>query len=83
MNPLVEPKQIELKRRRVSTGVRRDLVDTQTGEVTHAATIHVVEEKDDAEFVKVFAAGVKAIYDLTKPAIECSSASWMSTKERR
>jgi len=65
-NPLIEPQQIELKRRRVSTGVKRDLVDAQTGEITHAATIHVVEERDDAEFVKVFAAGVKAIYDLTK-----------------
>lgn len=65
-NPLIEPRQIELKRRRVSTGFKRDLVDTSTGEITAAATIHVIEEKDDAEFVKVFAAGVRAIYDLTK-----------------
>lgn len=66
VNPLIDPQEIVLKRRRVSTGVRRDLVDAQTGEVTHAATIHTIEEKDDAEFVKVFAAGVQAIYDLTK-----------------
>lgn len=68
VNPLIEPRQIELKRRRVQTGFKRDLIDAQTGEITHAATIHTVEEKDDAEFVKVFAAGVKAIYDLSRTA---------------
>jgi len=30
------------------------------------ATIHQVEERDDAEFVKIFAAGVAASYELTK-----------------
>ena len=30
--------------------------------------IHQVEERDDAEFVKVFAAGVAASYDLSKTA---------------
>jgi hypothetical protein len=66
VNPLLEPNEIVVKRRRVATGVRRDLIDAQTGEVTHAATVHTIEEKDDAEFVKVFAAGVQAIYELTK-----------------
>lgn len=32
------------------------------------AAIHQVEERDDAEFVKVFAAGVAASYELTKTA---------------
>lgn len=66
VNPLINPQEIVVKRRRVTTGVKRDLVDASTGEVTHAAAIHTIEEKDDAEFVKVFAAGVQAIYELTK-----------------
>lgn len=66
VNPLVAQKQITIKRRHVSTGFRRDLTDVQTGEITHAATIHAIEEVDDAQFVKVFAAGVRAIYELTK-----------------
>lgn len=39
-----------------------------TGEVVGIATIHQVEERDDAEFVKVFAAGVAAAYDLCRTA---------------
>lgn len=68
VNPLMQPRQIEVKRKHVRTGISRDLVDGDTGEVTHAAMIHTVEDKDDAEFVKVFAAGVKAIYDLSRTA---------------
>lgn len=64
----MQPRQIEVKRKHVRTGISRDLVDGDTGEVTHAAMIHTVEDKDDAEFVKVFAAGVKAIYDLSRTA---------------
>ena len=30
--------------------------------------IHTIEQKDDAEFVKVFAAGISATYDLSKTA---------------
>lgn len=68
VNPLVEPHAIDLKKRRVTTGVRRDLADPITGEITHAAVIHTIEDKDDAEFVKVFAAGVQAIYELSRTA---------------
>ena len=39
-----------------------------TGEIVGVATIHQVEERDDAEFVKVFAAGVSASYELSKTA---------------
>lgn len=67
-NPLMETTSIVLKRRHVRTGVKQDLADASTGVVTHAAVIHEVVEKDDAEFVKVFAAGVKASYDLTRTA---------------
>lgn len=65
-NPLLEPQEIHLRRRYVQTGISRDLVDPSTGEVSAAAVVKTVEEKDDAEFVKVFAAGVSALYDLNK-----------------
>ncbi len=74
MNPLLEAKAIEIRRRYVQTGVRRDLVDMESGEVTAASVIRQVEEKDDAEFVKVFAAGVAATYDLTKTGQKVFSA---------
>jgi hypothetical protein len=68
VNPLIETAEVRVRRRLVSTGIRRDLVDAQTGEITGASVIRTVEEKDDAEFVKVFAAGVSAMYELTKTA---------------
>ena len=68
INPLVEPQQIRTKRRLVKSGRSEDLVNTVTGEITGVAAIHQIEERDDAEFVKVFAAGVSATYDLTKTA---------------
>ena len=68
INPLVEPQCVQLKRRWVRSGRTEELVNTSTGELSSVAAIHQVEEKDDAEFVKVFAAGVAASYDLTKTA---------------
>ena len=68
VNPLIEPQQITTKRRFVRSGRADELMNTATGEITAVATIHQVEERDDAEFVKVFAAGVAASYELTKTA---------------
>ncbi|WP_175744496.1 hypothetical protein [Burkholderia multivorans] len=65
VNPLLEPKAITIKRRYVDSGVRRDLMDSD-GVVQAATVIRNIEEKDDAEFVKVFAAGVSASYDLSR-----------------
>lgn len=67
-NPLIAPQEIVIKRRFVTSGTRNDLVNTQTGEIEAASVIRVVEEKDDEEFVKVFAAGVAASYQLTRTA---------------
>lgn len=67
-NPLVEPQQLKTKRRLVKSGRTEDLVNPATGEVTGVAAIHQIEERDDAEFVKVFAAGVSAAYELSKTA---------------
>ncbi len=66
INPLMEPQQITTKRRFVRSGRADELISASTGEVHSIATIHQVEERDDAEFVKVFAAGVAASYELTK-----------------
>ena len=66
INPLIEPQQITTKRRFVRSGRADELISASTGEVHSIATIHQVEERDDAEFVKVFAAGVAASYELTK-----------------
>lgn len=67
-NPLMEPQQIKTKRRLVKSGRGEDLVNPATGEIAGVAAIHQIEERDDAEFVKVFAAGVAASYELTKTA---------------
>jgi hypothetical protein len=52
----------------VRSGRSDELINSATGEVHGVATIYQVEERDDAEFVKVFAAGVSASYELTKTA---------------
>lgn len=67
-NPLMEPHEVEVKKRYVRTGIKNDLVDPSTGEVQAVAAVHQIEYRDDAEFVKVFAAGVAASYDLNKTA---------------
>lgn len=66
INPLIEPNAVPVKRRYVRSGINSELVDTNTGELSAVSMIHTIEEKDDMEFVKVFAAGVAASYDLTK-----------------
>lgn len=68
INPLVEPQEIRSKRRYVRSGRADELINSITGEVHGVATIHTVEERDDAEFVKVFAAGVAASYELGRTA---------------
>lgn len=65
---MIEAQDIRTKRRLVRSGRSEDLINAATGEVTGVAAIHQVEERDDAEFVKVFAAGVAATYELTKTA---------------
>lgn len=66
-NPLVEPQQLKTRRRLVKSG-RMDKLFNAAGESAGVTAIHQIEERDDAEFVKVFAAGVAAGYDLTKTA---------------
>lgn len=66
-NPLLETSEVPLKRKRVRSGLAsRTLVDAETGAIEAASVIHQVEEKDEEQFVKVFAAGVAAAYELTR-----------------
>lgn len=65
-NPLVEPREIVIKKRFVRTGKSEELLNPQTGEISRVVSHHQVMEKDDAEFVKVFAAGIRAMYDLNQ-----------------
>ena len=68
VNPLMEPREIQVKRRYVKTGRAEQLVNTSTGEIVGVSAHHQIEERDDAEFVKVFAAGIRAIYELSRTA---------------
>lgn len=68
INPLMEPQEVVTKKRWVQSGQKEDLINASTGEVHGMAVIRQVEERDDAEFVKVFAAGVAASYDLGRTA---------------
>lgn len=66
-NPLVSPNVVPVKRKKVRSGLAsKELVDPTTGEVTAAAVIHQIEECDSDQFVKVFAAGIAATYELSK-----------------
>jgi hypothetical protein len=66
-NPLIEPAEITVKKKFVRSGLAaKTLVNAETGEVEAASVIHQVEEKDDEHFVKVFAAGVAASYELNR-----------------
>lgn len=67
-NPLLEPTGVTVKKRYVKTGTSEELVSTITGEIRQTAAIYTVDERDDASFVKVFAAGVAAAYDLGRTA---------------
>lgn len=68
INPLIEVLEFRSKRRYVKAGRSEELINPATGEVRGISAIHQVEEKDDAEFVKVFAAGVAASYELSRTA---------------
>ena len=64
INPLVEPTTVQIKRKWVRSGSVTNLTD-ENGEVQAVSAIHQIEEVDNAQFVKIFAAGAKAMYDLT------------------
>lgn len=66
-NPFIQGTEVRTKHKTVRTrSTPRDLLDPDTGEVVGSSIIHVIEERDEQQFVKVFADGVKAAFDLTR-----------------
>lgn len=78
VNPFSAPVTVQInsstKRRYVRTATSQELVDPTTGEVRAVSLIHSVEQRDDAEFVKVFAEGVKAAFSLSASGTRVFSA---------
>lgn len=67
INPLVAPTEVPVKKKRVRSALAaKTLVDAETGEVAATAVVHQIEDKDTDEFVKVFAAGIAAAYELSR-----------------
>lgn len=74
-NPLLDMTGIKIKRKQIRTGESgRELIDPETGEIGGYSIIHTIEEKDNEEFVKVFAAGVQASYGLNRTAFRVFQA---------
>jgi len=63
INPLLDMQEVRMKSKKVRTGSTSSLIDQATGEV-HTAVIHQTKTVDPEHFVKVFACGIKAAYDL-------------------
>jgi hypothetical protein len=65
--------------------MRSNLIDPDTGEIQAISSIHRVKQVDDAEFVKVFGEGVKAMYGLTRTGMRVFQAvleEYQNTKMR-
>lgn len=68
-NPLLGMTTVPTKKKRVYAALaERRLIDADTGEVNHCATVHQIQEVDTDQFVKIFAAGIAASYELSKTA---------------
>lgn len=67
-NPFMEHgAEIKTKTKTVRTrATPRDMMDPDSGEIIGSSIIHTIEERDEAHFVKVFAEGVRAAFDLSK-----------------
>ncbi len=64
INPLIEPTTVQVKKKWVRAGGVRNLTD-DNGEAVAVTAVHQIEEVDSAQFVKIYAAGVRAMYDLS------------------
>lgn len=67
-NPLAIAAEIRTKTKFVRSGRAEMLVNVETQEVTHASMMHQITEIDEAHFVKIFAQGVTAMFDLSRTA---------------
>jgi len=67
-NPLMESVVVPLARRKVRSAIAGDvpLVNGNTGELVATSVVYELEDLDEAHFVKVFAAGIAAAYELSR-----------------
>lgn len=70
INPLAKTAAVKTKTKYVRTGHAEHLANIETGEITHTSLLHQVEQLDEEHFVKIFAAGVKAMFDLSGTAMK-------------
>jgi phage shock protein PspC (stress-responsive transcriptional regulator) len=68
INPLVQPRSIVLKERTVKVGSARELVDTETGEVSNVNAIYQRKVVDSERFAKVYIEGLAKTFGLSKTA---------------
>ncbi len=66
LNPLVDPTTVPVKKKRVRSGLAERTLMDEAGNHVASSVIHQIEETDTDQFVKVFAAGIAATYDLSK-----------------
>ena len=65
VSPFMGSVTVPVRKTRVRSGLsERPLVDGESGEVVAASVIHQIQDMDSDQFVKVFAAGIAAAYDL-------------------
>jgi hypothetical protein len=83
-NPFMRGTEIQTKHKTVRTrAAHRDLMDPDTGEIVGASIIHTIEERDEEHFVKVFAEGVKAAFDLTRTGARVFQAVLMEYQKAK
>lgn len=67
-NPLIEPQMVNVKKKWVKSGSAEVLLNPKSGEIAQGSVISTLKKVDDAHFVKVFASGVIAAFELSRPA---------------
>lgn len=85
VNPFMEHgAEIRTKTKTVRTRTApRDMMDPDTGEVVGSSIIHTIEERDEAHFVKVFAEGVRAAFDLSQTGARVFQAVLMEYQKAK
>lgn len=68
-NPLLNSREITLKERTVKVGSARDLVDTETGEITNVSAIYQRKFVDSERFAKVYLYGLSKTFGLSKTSL--------------
>lgn len=67
VNPLVTSGMVPIKKKKVRSNLSSEtLINAESGDVVATSVIRSLEEKDDEQFVKIFSAGIAAIYELSK-----------------